>query len=236
VPVAAILDVTGSMRRTPQVFQEKLPKLMTLLTTKGKIEHPHVLFGAVGDHISDKVPFQVGQFESDNRSDEQLRQMFLEGGGGGSSQESYELALYFAGYKTSIDSWEKREHKGYFFTFGDEMPYASLAPSTIADVFGDTVQQGFTTAKLIDRVLERFEYFHVHVRQGQHGSDQKVIDAWRELIGQRLLFLDDSSLICETIAGVVATFEGDDSGMAEVGTALSGDLLSLRPKRKISAK
>ena len=70
------------------------------------------MFGGIGDAQSDRVPLQVGQFESDNRMDDQLRTIFLEGNGGGQKSESYELATYFIARHTVTDAWEKRGRKG----------------------------------------------------------------------------------------------------------------------------
>ena len=68
VPVAIFFDVTGSMGQIPRVLQEKLPKLMDVIIDKAGLSDPQVLVGAVGDATCDRYPFQVGQFESDNKS------------------------------------------------------------------------------------------------------------------------------------------------------------------------
>lgn len=233
VPTAVIFDDTGSMRLIPQIFQEKLPKLMELLTTTGKIKHPHVLFGSIGDAYTDKVPFQVGQFESDNRCDDQLRNVFLEGGGGGGYQESYELALYFAGFKTSLDSWEKRQQKGFLFTIGDECFYPSLSANTIKRVFGDNLQVSELSFKeLLAKTMESFEYFHIHcASDSAHAKDPTVINTWRDAIDQRLLLLDDNRLVCETIAGVVALYAGGKLDELD-DAAVAKSLVGLKTKRK----
>ena len=98
------LDVTGSMGTVPRVLQTKLPQLLGLLTRKGYATDPHIMFGAIGDATCDRVPLQVGQFESDNRMDEQLRTIFLEGNGGGQKSESYELAAYFVARQKAADN------------------------------------------------------------------------------------------------------------------------------------
>ena len=59
---------------------------------------------------------RIGHFETDNRSDEHLGKIVLEGNGGGGNHESYELAFYFGARKTATDAWEKRGKKGYFFS------------------------------------------------------------------------------------------------------------------------
>ena len=106
--IAVMFDVTGSMGEVPVTLQKKLPELLGLLLRKGYVPDPQILFGAIGDATCDSVPLQVGQFESDNRMDENLENIFLEGGGGGQRTESYELAMYFIARHTDIDCWNKR--------------------------------------------------------------------------------------------------------------------------------
>jgi len=60
-PIAVLFDVTGSMGGVPRTLQTKLPQLLGLLLRKGYATDPQVLFGAVGDAYSDRVPLQVGQ-------------------------------------------------------------------------------------------------------------------------------------------------------------------------------
>lgn len=232
IPIAVFFDVTGSMGQIPAVFQTKLPKLMLLLTTVGGIEHPHVLFGAIGDANSDRVPFQVGQFESDNRCDDQLRNIVLEGEGGGQVMESYELALYFAAYKTAIDSWDKRQKKGYLFTLGDERFYPTVSPAAAKKVFGDDIPTAVTLQTLITETTKRFEYFHFHVLQGSYPADDRVIAPWKLALGERFLMLEDSNLICEAIAGVVSILEG--AGLDAVDVAVAKTLSSIKPPRLIN--
>src|SRR5262245_28154326 len=69
VAITVLFDVTGSMHTIPQTLQQKLPGLFGLLIRKGYVEHPQILFGAIGDATCDRVPLQMGQWESDNRMD-----------------------------------------------------------------------------------------------------------------------------------------------------------------------
>src|SRR5689334_11635095 len=93
VAIAVIFDVTGSMGTVPRVLQTKLGALMRVLIQKGYVEHPQILFGAVGDAYCDSVPLQIGQFESGLEMDDDLGKIYLEGGGGGQVHETYELAV-----------------------------------------------------------------------------------------------------------------------------------------------
>ena len=101
------------------------------------------MFGAIGDATCDRAPLQVGQFESDNRMDDDLSRILLEGGGGGQKTESYELAMYFMARHTATDCYDKRGKRGYLFMIGDEMAYPRVKRAEVAAVIGDGLQPTF---------------------------------------------------------------------------------------------
>lgn len=207
LPIAVIFDVTGSMGQIPRTLQKKLPKLMDVILDKSGVEDPQVLVGAVGDSHSDKFPFQVGQFESDNRFDEQLRNIIIEGGGGGQVMESYALAYRFAADHTATDSFEKRGKKGYFFTMGDEAPWPTVTKAEVKRIFGLTVEADESVASLIKRAEEKWEIFHLCAMDGSYPNNQKIHSQWEKLLGERYVKVADSSMICEIIAGIVHMLE-----------------------------
>src|SRR6516162_6519667 len=47
--IAVLFDVTGSMGAVPRGLQAKLPNLLGLLTDASYVEHPQIMFGAIGD-------------------------------------------------------------------------------------------------------------------------------------------------------------------------------------------
>ena len=108
--ISVFLDVTGSMGRIPeQLIRHKLGSLMDTLTGHG-VDSPQILFSAIGDHLSDSAPLQVGQFESGTQElSACLSSIFIERGGGGQNMESYLLAWLVGGRHTSIDCFEKRQ-------------------------------------------------------------------------------------------------------------------------------
>src|SRR5437763_6355238 len=114
------LDVTGSMGRVVRGIHQDLPQLHELLLAHKYIPHPQVLFAAVGDATCDKVPLQVGQFESDNRMDQHLENMILEGGGGGEESESYERMLYGEARRPAIDLWQKHKRHSELLIMEEE--------------------------------------------------------------------------------------------------------------------
>lgn len=225
LPVAVIFDVTGSMHNVPRVLQTKLAELMNVVNAKANLPDAQVLVGAVGDSYSDQYPLQVGQFESDNRFDEQLRNIILEGGGGGQNMESYALAYYFAAFHTATDAWEKRGKKGYLFTMGDENPWPTVTRAEIEAIFGDTIERDYTVEELISLASERWHIFHLRALDGSpaYATSEVIRKRWAELLGERVINVEDSSLVCETVAGIVHMMENAldaDSVVRDIG--LSG--------------
>jgi len=216
--IAVIFDVTGSMGSVPRVMQAKLGALMRVLIQRGYVAHPQVLFGAVGDATCDRVPLQIGQFESGLEMDEDLGKVYIEGGGGGQVFESYELAMYFMARHTSTDCYEKRGHKGYLFTIGDEKPYASVSRHIVHEHIGDGLERDLPLKKLLAELHERYEHFHIVPTNTSHGGDPAIQAHWRALLGERVLMLDDEAAVCETIALTIGLCEGTLDDLA-VGAA-----------------
>lgn len=232
VAVAVLFDETGSMGMVPRQLLGKLPELFSLLLRKGYLEHPQVLFGGIGDAYSDRVPLQVGQFESDNRCDEDLEKIFLEGNGGGGGHESYELALYFMANHTYLDCVEKRGHKGYLFIIGDEMPYDTVNPKHVKDIIGDSlsVEGALRVEDVLRDAQEKYEVFLIRPDGGSYrpgtASGDAHIARWRSMLGERVIDLPDLDSVCETIGLMIGLTEGvlddvDDglSDLRELGVA-----------------
>ncbi|MEU4241223.1 hypothetical protein [Actinoplanes sp. NPDC026619] len=206
-PIAVLFDVTGSMGTVPRVLQTKLPQLLGLLTRKGYATDPHIMFGAVGDATCDRIPLQFGQFESDNRMDDDLARIVLEGGGGGQKHESYELAMYFMARHTDLDSLAKRGRRGYLFLIGDEMPYPQVKPSEAKKFIGDKLREPISTEGIIEELRRSFDVYYIMPTAAGWGGDAEILGRWRDLLGQNVLELDDLDAVCETIALTVGLGE-----------------------------
>lgn len=197
------LDVTGSMGSVPHfLVKEGLPKIVSSIIQGGEPD-PQLLFLGIGDHECDKSPLQVGQFESsDELLDKWLTDVFLEGGGGGNSGESYLLAWYFAAFHTSIDCFEKRGKKGFVFTIGDEPNLMKLPAFVQERLMGAGQYQDLSAKYLYEKASERYNVYHIHLTETTTGQRQEYIKSWRHL-GQNLLVAekatDIASLITKTV-------------------------------------
>ncbi|SHM68989.1 hypothetical protein [Cryptosporangium aurantiacum] len=217
-PIAVLFDVTGSMGAVPRVLQTKLPQLLGLLLRKAYVPDPQILFGAVGDATCDRVPLQIGQYESDNRMDEQLENIVLEGGGGGQRHESYELAMYFLARHTDTDA-ARRGRKGYVFLIGDELPYRAVKAAEVRSVIGDPLAENIPVEAIVAELRRRNHVYYILPTGSYYSGDQDILRRWRQLLGENVLELDDLDAVCETIALTIGLTEDTvdlDEGLADL--------------------
>jgi hypothetical protein len=243
--IAVLFDVTGSMGYVPRRLQEKLPQLFGLLQRKGYVEHPQILFGAVGDAVTDRVPLQVGQFESDNRMDVQLGNIFLEGNGGGQMTESYQLAAYFMARHTSIDCFEKRGKRGYLFFIGDEMCYPAVRAAEVRRVIGGERAENISTEAIFAELRRAYDTYYILPEGASYVGNDRVLGHWRGLLGQHVIQLDCLDAVCETIALTIGLAEDAidlDEGLdhldevgSDAGPSVSRALARLEASRSVVA-
>lgn len=225
VAIAVLFDVTGSMGEVPRVFQSKLPQLMSTILRKGYVEHPHILYGAIGDATCDRVPLQIGQFEAGIEMDEDLGRILCEGGGGGQTFESYELAMYFMARKTVTDCLEKRGKKGYCFILGDEQPYPKVDRRQVEAIIGDKLGESIETKAIAAELQEKYEVFFINPGSTSHHGDSRILGTWKKLFGQNVLDLSDPTAVCELIATTIGLCEeaGDMDDIARDLVAAGAD-------------
>lgn len=231
------LDVTGSMGKIPDIIvREKLDKIMSTLINHG-VNDAAVMFMATGDHntgySSDAYPFQVGQFESGTEElIECLTSVYLEGGGGGNSVESYCLAHFFAGKHTSIDCYEKRGKKGFLFTIGDEGNHKILSAADQIKIFGYEMAEDITDKQMLEMAQRLYHVFHIHCNETSYRDSPTVINYWKDLLGERLIIMDDYNTVAEIIASTVAVMNGADINIV----TSSFDLLTANTVKTALAK
>lgn len=225
------LDVTGSMQDIPEkLVKGKLGEVLDTLISHN-ILHPQVLFCANGDHECDRYPFQVGQFESGNEElMKWLTSTVLEGGGGGNYGESYALAWLFASRFTSIDCFEKRGIKGFIFTIGDECCLKNYPADKLKKIFNLPQASDMTAEQMLAEAERMYHVYHIHISHGR-GDYREEISTWKELLGQRLIIIEDKDVVAEIIASTVDVVNGhdlesivksfDSSTAGKVTTALS---------------
>lgn len=183
-PIVIGFDVTGSMGENPAILQEHLKGLFGMLIRKDVVSDPQVAIGAYGDTYCDFVPVQFSQFESDNRIDDNLDNVYVERGGGGNDGETSTALVWYVANHVVTDAWEKRGKKGYLFLIGDEcaLPVASDAASRYLLTQGEiTPEDAFSAAKekwdvyflLVNNYAAKMQ--HSEVKYGNLLDDGHVI-------------------------------------------------------------
>lgn len=199
------LDVTGSMGDIPQLLAtQELPNFMKLLTACG-VAHPQLMFMAIGDANSDQAALQVGQFESTAElMDQWLTWSFLEGGGGGSGEESYDLAFYIAAQHTDMDNWVKRKKKGYLFMTGDELPYPAVSRHHVDALIGEKLDEDIPLAEVVAAAAETYHLFFLIPDLARR---QRCEERWREVLGSHAVCMESPLDTCAVAAGIVGLTE-----------------------------
>lgn len=210
-PIILALDVTGSMGMiAEQLAREGLGALIENILARKPVSDPHIMVMGVGDVACDRAPLQVSQFEADIRVAEQLKQLYLEGGGGGNDSESYTLPWYFAARRTETDS-TAQGRKGLLFTFGDECCPPDLRADQIRRVLGDQIQGPLSTQELLCEVEKKFDVFHVVIEQGSYarGNLAHVYASWEKVLPrERLIGVKDYRSIPEILVSVMQVHAG----------------------------
>ena len=216
-------DVTGSMgviadylvRTGIGIFFEEV-------LNRKPVTDPHLMIMGIGDAKYDTAPLQVSQFEADLKIAEWLEQIYIEHGGGGNCYESYDLPYYFAYNHTSIDCFEKRNKKGYLFTIGDEQAPPKTFRDQVLKFIGDEIQD-IPFNEIIDQASKMYHCFHIMIAEGNHARHypDAVKGSWREVMGQRAIWLEDHRKLSETIVSAIQLTEGES--IDKVLKSWSGD-------------
>ncbi len=216
--VVFALDVTGSMGNIPRLLATReLPTFMTLMN-QCQIADPQLMFMAVGDATSDSAALQVGQFESTAElMDQWLTWSYLEGGGGGTGSESYELVFYTLAQHTDLDCWAKRKKRGYLFMTGDELPYPAVSRHQVEAIFGEKLDEDIPIEDVIAAASENYHLFFLIPDLQRR---QRCEPRWRELLGDRVICMESPEDACAVAAAIVGLTEGALVDLGAVANAL----------------
>lgn len=210
-PIIIGFDVTGSMGYlAAEIAKNSLNKTITQLYEKQPVTNPHVMCAAVTEPIADDG-LQVTQFEADIRVIEQLLDLKVGFGGNWYSYDS--LVWYFAAKHTSIDSFNKRNKKGFLFFIGDEIcgetKGETLKATEIKNVFND-VSEELPLRKVLEMAQEKYEVFHIVT--GKRYDLAKSFTTWYDFLPGRVAMLngDDVEYLSEVITSIMQLANGAD--------------------------
>lgn len=207
LPIIIALDITGSMGIIPEkMIKGGLGIIIETLMERG-IKHPSILFLAIGDHLHDPSPLQIGQFESgDKELVKWLSNTWIVGRGGGNRKESYQLAWETAAYHTVTDSMEKRGRKGILITIGDEGILESDSDSLSLFAIRHTGEIP-SLPVLLQEVQKSWEVYHIHANDASFPVERwpgdVIFSQWKDLIGENVRVVEKNDQIPAKIAEIV---------------------------------
>lgn len=209
-PVVICCDVTGSMGEWPATIFSKLP----YLDLEGKEylgEKMEVSFAAVGDCFSDKYPLQVHNFVAGKAMEEVLQKLVVEGGGGGQTTESYDLAALYYSRNCQIPN----AIRPIFVLIGDEGPY-QFVDKTHGETWGRTTIEGrIGISQIFEELKKKFSVYLVRKPYDRYAGDKmsttdtRIQKEWEELLGaDHVTILPDASRVVDVIFGIFAKETG----------------------------
>jgi hypothetical protein len=209
-PIILASDVTGSMGMIAhELMRSGLITLTSEIYDRKPVPDPHIMVAAVGDAHTDQAPLQATQFEADISLASQIRELWLEGNGGGNNGESYSAAHLLAALKTSTDCFEKHDRRGYLFTIGDEPIHNGLDRQQIGRIFGIEASRGMSALDCLRMAERTYHVFHIVIREGYAATRlDAVLDSWLPLLPERTLVLDDFRHIAELVVSTIEINEG----------------------------
>jgi hypothetical protein len=208
--VTFMIDITGSGGAVPGYIRDDLPQFLGLVNLDNYLGNTAVQVIGLGDAgMGDRYPLQVSQFETDVKNEANLRNLFIEGGGGGNKRESYDLALWYATYCNRLVDWERGD-KGYLFIVGDEMPYGQIKGEEIVKHIGPKAagenMQSMPLPLLMEDLLKKYHVWYIICQGSHYYDDPEITNTWKSYLGgENVIKLADPRDISELAASLVGS-------------------------------
>jgi hypothetical protein len=206
-PLVIVVDETGSMGDWPATIFSKLP----YLENEGKEylgDDFEICFMAIGDaYCDEKYPLQVRPFAKGLELKDRLKELVIEGGGGGQTTETYELAALFASEKIKMP----KAVKPIMIFIGDEQCYDSIGRDHAEKFMGIKLEKSLSTDQVFKKLKEKFSVYLIRKPYGSSSGnslsveDKRITDHWAGLVGDdHIANLPEANRVVDVIFGILA--------------------------------
>ena len=211
-PLIIVVDETGSMGDWPATIFSKLP----YLEHEGKEylgEDFEICFMAIGDayESNERYPLQVRPFAKGLELKDRLKELVIEGGGGGQTTETYELAALFAAEKVSLP----KAVKPIIIFIGDEQCYDAISPDHAEKLLGMKLEKSLSTEAVFKKLRDKYSVYLIRkpysVGSGNTVSaiDNRITNHWAKLVGEdHISNLPEAGRVVDVIFGILAKETG----------------------------
>lgn len=199
-PIVIVFDVTGSMGDWPATIFSKLPYLDHEAKFYYGTDDYKICFAAVGDSFSDRYPLQVLPFCSGKDMEQELKKLIIEGGGGGQTNESYNLgAVYFS---NNCDM--PKAIRPLIIFIGDEGIYPETTQEEVEKICKISGSGKIDTAESFQKLKEKFEVYAI--RKKYDGSENhRIQKQWEDYLGaDHVASLQDPNRAVDVIFGILS--------------------------------
>ncbi|MEK7090022.1 MAG: hypothetical protein AAB930_00340, partial [Patescibacteria group bacterium] len=167
-----------------------------------------------GDAINlEDYPLQVRPFTKGTELAKSLKELVLEGKGGGSTQESSELsALYYA---RNVEM-PNAVHPLFIF-ISDESPYDYIDQDQAGSIAHVKLEKKTSTKLVFEELKQKFSVYFVQKPYGSErfsdgpltGTTKRVHEDWAALVGEdHIALLADPNRVVDVIFGIMARESG----------------------------
>jgi len=205
-PLVILCDVTGSMGEWPATIFSKLPYL-ELEAQEYLGDKMEICWGAIGDYTCDKYPLQIRKFTKGVKLKDELKELIVEGGGGGGARESYEMAGLYCARNIEMP----KALKPILIIIGDEGFYETINKSDAKKYALVSLQSRVSAKEVFAELQTKFSVYVVRKPYGYFRGDKtsdadKTIHAqWAEVVGDdRIVMLPDAGRVVDVIFGLLA--------------------------------
>lgn len=208
-PMVIGFDQTGSMGHIPREMQTRLKTVFALTTDRG-VADVQIAVSAYGDaKNAERAPLQISQFEADNRIDDALDNLYLEGLGGGNNGETANLLWYYLAHYTQLDSFDKRGVKGKLYMIADEVAL-TVDATDIKNVIGDEPRGDLSNQGIVNDLTKLYDVTILLINNWSaktQGSEKFYADLFGP---DNVVVVESTNGIPELIAGMFAYDAGVD--------------------------
>ncbi len=215
LPMLSVFDGTGSTSQWVEAFFFTAERQYKLLGGVRPRYNTQLATGVVSDIYNvhhDGLPVvQSSQFESDERSAEQVRLLQPASMGNNSAIEDYDLSLF---YNTLIqaDIWEFYGLKGYLTLALDEIGRGFVDANGISKYLGQTLDMSrMETSEICQRLFEHWHFYVLQVPTGGGAMLPRTTEWWSERIGaSRVIQVENPNLLADIRAALVYVTEANN--------------------------
>ena len=212
-PVIIVIDQTGSMGDWPATIFSKLP----YLENEGKEylgDDFEICFMAIGDAYcsNEKYPLQVRPFAKGLVLKDRLKELVIEGGGGGQTSETYELAGLYALRNVNIP----KAIKPLLIFIGDESAYDQIPTDLAKNLVGVDLEKTMPTSALFEKLKQKYSVYLIRKPYSASSAvntlsedDRKITAKWEKLVGEdHIAQLPQAERVVDVLFGIFAKETG----------------------------